>query len=219
MTAPDELPLLEVAVGMVLVCGLVVVWRRDLRAIIVTVRAQGVALAAVATILAAAGRDLALGVVAGIVLVAKGIVVPTLLNQVARHDPRSREQSPIVNVPASLVGAGALILLAFGVSSRLTAVSSTGVTRLVPIAVATMLVGFLVLVTRRKALSQIVGLLLVDNGIALAALLLTAGVPLAVELGASFDVLLLVVVLRVLAFAMHRRFGPVDLDQLRELHD
>jgi hydrogenase-4 component E len=75
------------------------------------------------------------------------------------------------------------------------------------------------LATRRKAVSQITGLLLVDNGTALATFLLTAGVPLLVEFGASLDVLLVTVVLRVLATTMRARFGPVDLDQLRELHD
>ncbi len=84
---------------------------------------------------------------------------------------------------------------------------------------AAMLVGFFALVTRRKAVSQIVGILLVDNGIALVAFLATAGVPLLVELGASLDVLLAVVVLRVLAAQLRSRLGPFDLDQLTELHD
>lgn len=219
MTSPGELRLLEIAVGVVLVSGLVVVWRRDLRAVVGSLRLQGIALAATAAILSAASRDVGLGVVAGVVLLAKGGLVPALLHQVVRRDPASREHAPVVNVPASLVAAGGLIVLAFGVSSRLTDLAPSGTTRLVPIAVATVLIGFLVLVTRRKAVSQIVGLLLVDNGVALAALLLTSGVPLAIELAVSLDVLLLVVVLRVLAAAMHRTLGPVDLDQLRELHD
>ena len=72
-----------------------------------------------------------------------------------------------------------------------------------------MLVGFFALVTRRKAVSQIVGILLVDNGVALVAFLATAGVPLIVELGASLDVLLAVVVLRVLAIQMRCASGVV----------
>ena len=82
-----------------------------------------------------------------------------------------------------------------------------------------MLIGFFALATRRKAVSQIVGILLVDNGIALVAFLATAGVPLIVELGASLDVLLVVVVLRVMATQMRLRLGSLDLDQLAELHD
>lgn len=68
-------------------------------------------------------------------------------------------------------------------------------------------------------MSQIVGLLLVDNGIALVTFLLTAGVPLVVELGASLDVLLVVVVLQVLVVNIRHHLGDSELDQLRELHD
>jgi hydrogenase-4 component E len=91
--------------------------------------------------------------------------------------------------------------------------------RLIPLGFATMLIGYFAMAVRRKAVSQIVGLLLVDNGIALVAFLATAGVPLLVELGASLDVLLAVVVLRVLAAQMWSKFGVLDLDEMRELHD
>ena len=84
---------------------------------------------------------------------------------------------------------------------------------------AIVLIGFFVLVTRRRALSQVVGFLLLDNGITATAFLATAGVPLIVELGVSFDLLLVVVVLRVLAARCATAFGSTDLDELRELHD
>jgi hydrogenase-4 component E len=85
--------------------------------------------------------------------------------------------------------------------------------------VAVVLVGFFVLVSRRKAVSQVVGFLVLDNGIALVAFLATAGLPLIVELGASLDLLLAVLVLQVLAARMRTKFGGMDLDQLQELHD
>ena len=102
----------------------------------------------------------------------------------------------MVNVSASLVAAATLIVVAFLASGKLTALLTDTATHLTPIGLATVLLGFFLLVTRRKAVSQIVGLLLIDNGVALIAFLLTAGVPLIVELGASLDVLLVVVVLR-----------------------
>ena len=124
-----------------------------------------------------------------------------------------------MNVPASLITAAVLVVVSYLVAGHLTALFPGPLTRLAPLGLATVLVGFFVLVTRRKAVSQIVGLLLIDNGVALTAFLLTAGVPLLVELGASLDVLLVVVVLQVLATTMRARLGHVDLDQLRELHD
>src|SRR6266702_2563682 len=85
--------------------------------------------------------------------------------------------------------------------------------------VAALLLGFFVLVTRHRALSQLAGFLLMDNGITAAAFLTTAGVPLVVELGVSFDVLLAVLVLQVLTTRMRAAFGSTDLDEPRELHD
>lgn len=210
---------LGLSCAVVLLCAVVTLWRRSLRAIVRALALQGAALASVALILGLRGHDHGLEVVAVLVLVAKGVVVPALITRVVRHDPASRETQPLVNVPASLVAAGLLIFLAFAASRSVIALASSATGRLIPYGMAAMLVGFFALATRRKAVSQIVGILLVDNGIALVAFLATAGVPLIVELGASLDVLLVVVVLRVLTTQLRLRLGSFDLDQLAELHD
>ena len=219
MSGPGYVDALDLAAGAVLVCAVITLWRRDLRAIVSALSTQGIALSVAAAVLAAHEHDVGLGVIAGLVFVAKGIVIPKLLRELVRRDHGSRETAASINVSASLVIAAALIVVAFLVSGKLTALLPSTATHLTPIGLATVLLGFFLLVTRRKAVSQIVGLLLIDNGIALIAFLLTAGVPLVVELGASLDVLLVVVVLRVLASTMHRELGLFDLDQLRELHD
>lgn len=211
--------LLGLSASVVLLCAFVTLWRRSLSAIVRILAVQGAALACVAMAIGVDNRDVGLMIVAILVLAAKGIVVPTLIARVVRHDPASRESQPLVNVPASLVAGAALTLLAFAASRPVTALVPTTAGRLIPFGLAAMLVGFFALATRRKAVSQIVGLLLVDNGVALVAFLATAGVPVIVELGASLDVLLAVVVLRVLATQMHARVGTLDLDQLAELHD
>lgn len=219
MTSPAYPSVLGLAAGTVLACAVVTLWRRDLRAIVAVLALQGVALGVTAGVLAISSGDIGLGITAALVLAAKGLIVPTLLRRVVRSDPGSRETAPLVNVPASLLAAAALIVIAYLASGPVTALAPGTPARLAPIGVATVLIGFFMLATRRKAVSQITGLLLADNGVALAAFLLTAGVPVLVELGASLDVLLAVVVLRVLATRMRSRFGPFDLDQLRELHD
>jgi hydrogenase-4 component E len=203
----------------VLLCAVVTLWRRSLGAIVRALAIQGLALACVAMVIGLHQHDAGLIVVGLLVLAAKAVVVPVLITRVVRSDPRMRETEPLVNVPASLVAAGALTFLAFAASRSVTSLVPTTTGRLIPIGLAAMLVGFFALVTRRKAVSQIVGILLVDNGIALVAFLATAGVPLLVELGASLDVLLAVIVLRVLAAQLRSRLGPFDLDQLTELHD
>jgi len=173
----------------------------------------------VAGVLAWHERDLGLAITAALVLGVKGALVPWLLRRVIRLDPKSRETAPLINVPASLVSAAFLIVVSYVVSSKLTALAPSTASRLVPIGVATVLVGYFMLVTRRRSVSQIVGLLLVDNGIALVTFLLTAGVPLIVELGATLDVLLVVVVLQVHVLNAGARHGSFDLDKMRELHD
>lgn len=210
---------LELAAGVVLVCAVVTLWRRTLGAIVKALALQGVALGAVAFVLGDRQHDGVLMAVAAVVVVAKGAVIPALLRRVVAGDPASREVAPLVNVPASLVGAGMLTFLAYGATAPVVALVPTSAGRLIPLGFATLLIGFFAMAVRRKAVSQIVGLLLVDNGIALVAFLATAGVPLLVELGASLDVLLVVVVLQVLTAQMRSRFGVLDLDQLRELHD
>jgi len=219
MSGSSYTQLLDLAAGLVLVCAILTLWRSDLRAITSILSIQGVALGVVAGVLAIHIHDGALAITAVIVFVVKGSVIPILIRQVVRRDPGSREVSPLINVPASLAGAVVLVAIAFLASGKITALFPNPASRLAPIGIATVLVGFLVLVTRRKTVSQIVGLLLIDNGVALVAFLLTTGVPLVVELGASLDVLLVVVVLRVLATVMRTHFGAFDLDQMQELRD
>jgi len=211
--------LLELGAGAVLVCSVVTLWRRSLGAIVRVLSLQGAALGAVTLVLGLHDHDGALVGVAVLVVAEKGVALPAVLMRLVARDPTSRELSPLVNVPASLVATGALTLLAFTVATPVVALVPTVAGRLAPLGLATMLIGLFAMAVRRKAVSQIVGLLLVDNGIALVAFLATGGFPLVVELGASLDVLLVVVVARVLGTRMHARFGVVDLDELRELHD
>ena len=88
-----------------------------------------------------------------------------------------------------------------------------------PAAFAVILIALFVMITRRHAVSQAAGFLMLDNGIAATAFLLTAGVPLIVELGASLDVLFAVIVIGVLTGRLRRAFGGADLDRLQELRD
>jgi len=210
---------LELASGAVLVSAIMTLWRRQVRSIVAMLSLQGIALSAVAIILAVHEHDRALLITGLLVFAVKGIVVPGLLRRVSQLDPNSRESAPLVNVPASLVFAAVLIVLSYVVSSRVTSFAPTEATHLTPIGIATVLVGYFMLVTRRRAVSKIVGLILVDNGIALVTFLLTSGVPLIVELGSSLDVLLVVVVLQFLVVSMGRHLRTDELAEMKALHD
>jgi hydrogenase-4 component E len=211
--------LLGLVASAVLVCAVVTLWRRRLSSIVKALAVQGIALGLVAVLLGIDQHDLVLIAVGVVVVAVKGGVIPALLQRILTADVSNREVAPLINVPASLVGAALLTFLAFATTHSVVRLVGTRAGGFIPLGFATLLIGFFAMTIRRKAVSQIVGLLIVDNGIALIAFLATAGVPLLVELGASLDVLLIVVVLRVLTVQMNSTFGNLDLDQLRELHD
>ena len=210
---------LTLAAGAVLVCAVAILWLASIRSVIKMVAAQGIALGLVAVVLGIHLRDAGLLAAAAVVIAVKGVAIPLLLGRASGGDSGSRESRPLVNVPASLVASAALIVLAFVTGRSVARFVGTTAGALVPIGIATLLIGFFVLVARRRPTFQIVGLLMVDNGIALTAFLCTAGFPFLIELGVSFDVLLGVVVLMVLSQRLRIEFGDIDLDELQELHD
>ena len=210
---------LQLAVGALLLLGVLCVWRRQLPALVRLLAWQGAALAAIPILIGLYTSDRTLVVVGCAVLVLRAGVLPWLVGRLLAGEKATRESEPLVNVTASLLAVAALTGLAYAVSRPLVALDSSRATQASPVAMAVVLIGLLIVVTRRRALSQITGFLVLDNGIAALAFLLTAGVPLIVELGASIDVLLAVLVLQVLTGRMRVKFGGTDLDELRELHD
>lgn len=220
MSDTTYVQVLDLACGALLLSTVLVLWRRELTVIIRVFALQGIALAIVVGVLAVHQRDIDLGGVAVGLLVLRGVVLPWLLRRaLAAAGTAQRETRPLVNVAASLLAAAVLVLLAYAVSRPLVALAPSPATHAIPVGVAVVLIGFFVLVTRRHALSQLVGFLLMDNGITAVGFLTTAGVGLVVELGVSLDVLLAVLVLQVLTSRMRAAFGATDLDELRELHD
>jgi hydrogenase-4 component E len=210
---------LNLVCGGLLLSAVLILWRREMAAIVRLVCLQGVLVAGLAAVLAAHHDSAELWLVALVLVILKGALLPAMLRRAARSNQQLREAEPLVNVPASLLGAALLTLLAYAASRPLTVVNPTPATAAIPVGLAMVLLGFFTLTTRRNALPQIAGFLVLDNGIGVVALLATGGVPLVVELGAALDLLLLVLVLQVLTARLRLTFGRTDLDELRELHD
>jgi len=211
---------LDLACGGLLLCAVLVLWRRELAVIIRVFAAQGVILAVLVAVLAAHQHSPELAVLALGLGVLRGGVLPWLLARaLTAAGPARRETRPLVNVAASLLAAAVLALLSYAVSRPLVALIPSPATEAIPVGLTVVLIGFFVLVTRRRALSQLVGFLLMDNGITTVGFLTSANAGLVVELGVSLDVLLAVLVLRILTARIQETFGDADLDELRELHD
>jgi hydrogenase-4 component E len=212
--------LLDLACGALLLTAVLVLWRRELAVIIRVFALQGAVLAVLVGVLAAHENSAELWIVAVGVLVLRVGVLPYLLRRaLAGAGESTRETRPLVNVSASLLAAAALTLLAYAVSQPLVALAPSAATQAIPVGLTVVLIGFFVLVTRRRALSQLVGFLLMDNGITAVGFLTTTSVSLVVDLGVSLDVLLALLVLQVLTTRMWQTFGDTDLDELRELRD
>jgi hydrogenase-4 component E len=211
--------LVAASTGLLLLTAVLQVWRRSLTASIRLLAVQGAALAALVATIGLAEDDAEVVLVAGLVLGVKAVALPWALARTADRTGATREEAPRINPTAGLLAAAALTMLAYVVSQPIVALDPGPASRAVPVGLALVLVGFLVLLTRRSALSQLIGFVVVDNGIATVAFLTAGGVPLVVELGVSLDVLLVVLILRVLTARMQLAYGGTDLDDLTELRD
>ena len=190
-----------------------------LSAMVTLLAVQGLALGLIPLVTALHDGDLALGGIGALVLLLNAGAIPWLVAQLLQGEDVPREADPLVNTTASLLAVALLTGVAYAVSGPIVALDPAPSVQSVPLTVAVTLIGVFLLVTRRRALSQVVGFLVMTNGIAAVGFLTTGGVPPIVEFGASMDVLLAVIILQVLTRRMRRVFGGTDLDDLHELHD
>ncbi len=218
MTAHVFAQMVGLSAGLLLVTAVLMVWRRSLRASIRLLSIQGAALALLVAVIGVHAGDVQLLAISVLLLGLKGVVLPWVLTRTRVAGP-AREDAPLLNPTAALITASLLTVLAYLVSRPLIGISTDPTARAVPIGITLVLIGFLLLVTRRRALSQLIGFLLLDNGIAAVAFLTSGGVPLVVELGAALDLLLVVLILQVLTGRMRVKFGDTDLTELAELAD
>jgi hydrogenase-4 component E len=129
--------------------------------------------------------------------------VPRLLSGIEGRRGGVRELQPLVNTETSLLISGALAVAAYEISRPLADVMNLATRGGLPIALALIFVSLFIVVSRREAVAQIVGFLMLENGIALLALLGAYGVPLVVELGVFLDVLLGVLVMQAVVYHIY----------------
>jgi hydrogenase-4 component E len=190
------------------------------KSLVVAIRLYGVQsllLGAVAAALALAGHRPHLLVTAVLAVVLKAALIPWFLLRVIDRVGIRREIEPFVNVPASLLLCLGLTVVGYRASLGVAGASQGLPHQVVAVALSMVLVGLFLMVTRRKAITQIVALLTVENAVFLAAVGATAGMPLVVELGISFDVILAVLVLGVLVNRIVDRFESMDTSRLSRL--
>jgi hydrogenase-4 component E len=203
--------------SIVLIFGIFLLWRRSIGAYISLFQWQSAVLAGIVALIGYFGHDLELYFVAGFTFILKVLILPRYLNRMQVGLKVTRESEPYVNNATSLIIAGLLVLLAYAVTRPVMSISSLPTRSGIPLAMGLIFVGLFVVLSRKKALTQIVGFLVLENGIVLLAALGTYGIPLIVELGVFLDVLMGFLVMQVLVYQIQDTFESIDVDQLNQL--
>jgi hydrogenase-4 component E len=154
-----------------------------------------------------------------VIIAAKGFVIPLLLNRAVRSAEIKREVEPFLGyVPTLLLGA-LFTALSFGFAGKLPLHPDHQNYMFVPASIATLMSGFLILTTRRKAISQVIGYLVLENGIFIFGLLLAEAMPIMVEAGALLDLLVGTFVMGIVINHISREFSSLDTSRLTSLKE
>lgn len=205
--------------SLVLLLGITVLWRHSLHAYVAAFRWQSTILAAMFVLVGYFVADPELYIIALFFLVFKAIIIPRYLDRLAKQVGAARETQPYVNTATSLIIAGLLVLLAYIVTRPLVLASTLPTREGLPLAMGVIFVGLFVTISRKIALTQVVGFLVLENGIALLAVLGTFGVPLIVELGVFLDIMMGFLVMQVFMYHIHGTFESIDVEHLNQLKD
>jgi len=204
------------AAGM-LVSAYLMVAQKSLFTTIRLYSAQSLLLGIVAMAIAWSQARHELFVTAALTVALKGLLIPWFLMRVVDRIGIRREIEPFLNVPTSLLVCVGLTVVGYRCSTGFPD-GARGVSHhLVGIAISLLLIGLFLMVTRKKAVTQILALLTVENAVFLVAVGVTSGMPLIVELGISFDVVLAVLILGVLVHRIVDRFESMDISRLSRL--
>jgi hydrogenase-4 component E len=204
------------AAGM-LVIQLLMVVQRMLLTTIRLFALQSLLLTAIAAIIAYSLNSIDVCLVALLTLAGKVFFLPWLLNRLVRRIQIDQEIAPLLNAPASMLLCGGLTVLGYIVARPFTLLARLGNNTLA-VAITLLLTGFFLMFNRRKAITQVLALLTVENAVMLAAVALTTyGMPLVVELGIFLDLLVAVMVLGILVYRIRETFASTDVAKLSQL--
>ncbi|MBP9901327.1 MAG: hydrogenase [Verrucomicrobiota bacterium] len=209
---------LNLLIGLAMGLNLLALGSSRLPSLIRAVSLQGMVLGAM-PLLMESKLDWRVGLVALATVVGKGVVIPTLLRRAMRAANIERELEPFIGfVPSLLLGAGGTIA-AVALAQALPLLPEHAGSLLVPGAIASVLTGFILLIGRAKAISQVCGYLILENGIYLFGLLLIHATPLLVESGILLDLTVGVFVIGIIVDRIQRAFDSLDTRKLTTLRE
>ena len=181
--------------------------------------AQGLALALSTAIVAHATAQPHLYGSAALTLVLKVTLLPWILHRLIRKLDVKWEFEQLINIPTTMLIGLVLVVFAFNLAVPISQLASTVTRATLGIALASVMLSFLMMITRRKAIPQVIGFLSMENGLFFAATSATYGMPMVVELGVALDVLVDVLILGVFFFQIREQFDSLDLNHLEKLRE
>jgi hydrogenase-4 component E len=176
--------------------------------------AQGVLLAVTAAVVAYGADNRELYISAVMTLLLKGMLLPWLLWRVIRQLHVHREVEPLMNSTLTMLIALGVTLFSFHIIQPIEKISHLMTRDSMAIATACVLLGMLMMITRRKAITQVVGFLAVENSLFFAAIGSTNGMPLVVEIGIAFDVLIAALIFGLFFFQIRDTFDSLEVDAM-----
>ncbi len=220
MTAvPFVLQLLNSLAALLLLLSFAMLAQRRVVTLVNLLALQGAILGAATLLLAWRTGEGNLYVSAALTLALKVVVLPTLLHRMIRRLGVYWDTDTLINIPGTMLVGLVVVVFSFGLAQPITALASTATRSAVGIAVAVILLALLTMITRRKAMSQVVGFLSMENGLFFGAMSATYGMPMIVEMGVALDVLVAMLVLGVFFFQIREQFDTLDLDHLESRDD
>jgi len=216
---PFSAQLINLFASVILLLSFAMLAQRRVLALINLFALQGLTLCLSTLVVAVSTGQTHLYWSAGLTLLLKAWLLPWILHRLVRKLQVKNEIEPLINIPTTmLIGIG-LVMVSFNVALPISELSSSIARGTLGIALAVVMLAFLMMITRRKAITQVVGFLSMENGLFLAATSATYGMPMVVELGIALDVLVGALILGVFFFQIRDQFDSLDIHHMERLKD
>ena len=221
MTSPETLSgqLIDLFATLMLLVAFAMIAQRRVLTLIHLFALQGATLVASTALVGYATHQPHLYLSAGLTLVLKVFLIPWLLHRVIDRLSVRWDVEMLINIPIMLLIGIVLVVFAFNIAAPIAQLSSSIARGTLGIALACVLLSFLMMITRSKAVPQVVGFLAMENGLFFAAIAATYGMPMVVELGIALDVLVGMVILGVFLFQIREQFDSLDIHHLEKLRE
>jgi hydrogenase-4 component E len=193
--------------------------QRRMLALIHLYTLQGATLVLANAVLGFVTADTHLYVSAALTLVLKVGLIPWLLYRLVKRLNVTSDVESLLNIPTTLLVGIGLVIVAFNVALPVSQLASSVARGTLGIALACVLLSFMMMITRAKAIPQVIGFLSMENGLFFAATAATNGMPMIVELGIGLDVLVGMLILGVFMFQIREQFDSLDIHHLEKLKD